>query len=170
MSDLHPEAAMGQPAHPVVRVLPAAPELAAAMAETGKVRARLAELCEEFGPSAQSGWSARVSLTVLNRYRADAGIDRLSRTPSNDREDTMLRYRRERDEAREQLATCRERNAAIATQSDAYRDQRDNLHNLTGTILREFAAHTGEIRAWAQEAGIDLDAEFAHVIAELEDD
>ena len=62
---------------------PAAPELAIAMAETAKLRADLASLCREFGPTAQTGWSARLSLTVLNRYRATAGLDRMSRTPSN---------------------------------------------------------------------------------------
>jgi len=79
-------------------------ELAAALAETRTVRDRYASLCREFGPSPQTGWFARISLTVLNRHRADAGLDRFTRTPSNDREDTMLRYRRERDEARAVVA------------------------------------------------------------------
>ena len=118
--EIFPEKPMGSPAVPVVRVLPAAPELAAAMAEAGKIRARLADLCDEFGPSAQSGWSARISLTVLNRYRADAGVGPLSRTPSNDREDTMLRYRRERDEARAELAKATEQLATAGRDADDY--------------------------------------------------
>jgi hypothetical protein len=87
-----------------------APELAAAMAETRAVRDGYARLCGEFGPSPQSGWSARVSLTTLNRHRESAGLEAFSRTESNSREDVTLRYRRERDEAREQLADA----AAIA--------------------------------------------------------
>jgi hypothetical protein len=82
----------------------AAPELAAAMAETRTVRDGYRQLCGEFGPSAQSGWSARISLTSLNRHRGRADLERFSRTESNQREDITLRYRRERDEAREQLA------------------------------------------------------------------
>ena len=80
-------------------------ELAAAMAETRVVREKYATLCEEFGPSPQSGMSARISMTVLGRHREAAGLPALPRTVlAAEREDTMLRYRRERDEAREQLA------------------------------------------------------------------
>lgn len=138
MSEIHPATPLGSPRSPrpgelipaaplslPVTVTPGqpptayvgvAPELAAAMQETSLVREKLADLCREFGPSPQSGWSARISLTVLNRYRDTAGLDRMSRTPSNNGEDTMLRYRRERDEAREQLtaAAGRERMAALA--------------------------------------------------------
>ena len=94
----------------------ASPELTAAMAETRVVRGKLADLCREFGPSPQTGWSARLSLTVLNRYRDAAGLDRMSRTPSNNGEDTLLRYRRQRDEARA------EREAAAATR-DVFRQR-----------------------------------------------
>lgn len=96
---------------------PASPELTAAMAETRIVREGYARLCEEFGPSAQSGMSARISMTVLGRHREAAGLPPLPRTVlAAEREDTTLRYRRERDEAREQLAAAagRERMAALA--------------------------------------------------------
>lgn len=81
-----------------------APELAAAMAETRLVRDGYRALCEEFGPSPQTGWSARISLTVLNRHLAKAGLWELPRAPRDDREDITLRYRRERDEARAVVA------------------------------------------------------------------
>jgi hypothetical protein len=78
----------------------AAPELAAAMRETRTVLAGYQELCGEFSPSPQSGWSARISLTVLNRHRLRAGLPELPRARGEDREDVTMRYRRERDEAR----------------------------------------------------------------------
>ena len=54
-----------------------APELAAAMRETAEVRDGYAKLCEEFSDSPQSGQSARISLTVLNRHRVRAGLEAL---------------------------------------------------------------------------------------------
>ena len=92
-----------------------APELAAAMAETRTVRDGYRQLCGEFGPSAQSGWSARISLTVLNRHLRAAGLAELPRTAaSGDREDVTMRYRRERDEARAVVAEM------IAQQQESY--------------------------------------------------
>jgi hypothetical protein len=85
----------------------ASPELTAAMAETRTVRYLLAALCTEFAPSPQSGYSARISRVVLNRYREAAELQPLKPGRDGDREDTLLRYRRERDEAREQLAEVR---------------------------------------------------------------
>lgn len=91
----------------------AAPELAAAMAETRQVRDGYASLCREFADSPQSGQSARISLTVLNRHRKAAGLASLRPAPSGDREDVTMRYRRERDEAREQAEQAElERNEA----------------------------------------------------------
>jgi hypothetical protein len=111
----------------------AAPELAAAMAETRAVRDGYQQLCGEFGPSAQSGWSARISLTSLNRHRGRAGLAELPRTAaSGDREDITMRYRRERDEAREQLADVRERAEEMELQRDEARWQRDKLRERLG--------------------------------------
>jgi hypothetical protein len=94
-----------------------APELAAAMAETRQVRDGYASLCKEFAPSPQAGWSARISLTVLNRHRTAAGLDGLSRTPSNNREDlseetatvveAMAAERARYRKALEAIAECR---------------------------------------------------------------
>jgi hypothetical protein len=111
----------------------AAPELAAAMAETRAVRDGYQQLCGEFGPSAQSGWSARISLTVLNRHRGRAGLAELPRTAaSGDREDITMRYRRERDEARAELADVRERAEEMELQRDEARWQRDKLRERPG--------------------------------------
>ena len=119
-----------------------APELAAAMAETRQVRDGYAALCGEFGPSAQSGWSARISLTVLNRHRAAAGLEAFSRTESNQREDITMRYRRERDEARVQLAdvqhaagewvreTVARETAGLAAERDAHKLRADHYEGL----------------------------------------
>lgn len=96
----------------------AAPELVAAMAETRQVRDGYQQLCREFGPSAQSGWSARVSLTVLNRHRVNAGLIAFARAESDQREDITMRYRRERDEAREVAAEM----LAHITSGDDYAD------------------------------------------------
>jgi len=82
---------------------PAAPELAAAMAETRDVRDGYAALCGEFSDSPQSGQSARISLTVLNRHRERAGLPPRSPAPAGEREDLTMRYRRERDELRAAL-------------------------------------------------------------------
>jgi hypothetical protein len=130
----------------------AAPELAAAMAETRAVRDGYQQLCGEFGPSAQSGWSARISLTVLNRHLRAAGLAELPRTAaSGDREDITLRYRRERDEAREQAEqTELERNEArdrlAATQA-----HRDRLNRELATLTRELNAKDREIQGAADE-------------------
>ena len=91
-----------------------APELAAAMAETRQVRDGYADLCQEFGPSPQSGMSARISLTVLNRHRVLAGLPELPRARGGDREDATMRYRRERDEARAERDRYRAALEAIA--------------------------------------------------------
>jgi len=80
-----------------------APELAAAMAETRDVRDGYAALCGEFSDSPQSGQSARISLTVLNRHRERAGLPPRSPAPAGEREDLTMRYRRERDELRAAL-------------------------------------------------------------------
>jgi hypothetical protein len=125
-----------------------APELAAAMAETRTVRADLARLCQEFGPSPRgwTGWSARISLTTLNQFRRAAGVGPLTRTPSNDREDTTMRYRRERDEAREQAEQmelerndarellARHKRAAAATHEELA-DQRDRARGMVDGAL-----------------------------------
>jgi hypothetical protein len=109
-----------------------APELAAAMAETRAVRDGYQALCGEFGPSAQSGWSARISLTVLNRHQVRAGLPELPRTRRDDAEDVTMRYRRERDEARAELADVRERAEEMELQRDEARWQRDKLRERLG--------------------------------------
>lgn len=43
----------------------------------------------------------------------------------------------------------------------------DAMRALVARLLDEFAGNIGEIRVYAQEAGIDLDAEFASELAEL---
>lgn len=86
-----------------------------------------------------------------------------------DREDMMSAYREgrdearrqlapkwdalaaERDAAREQLATCRERNAAIAVQLDQYRDERDRYRVALERIRRGGLSLT-ELAYIAQEA------------------
>lgn len=102
MSEVYPETPLGSPTSG--NAVPVAPELAAALAETRKVRGGYQELCEEFAPSPQSGMSARISLTALNRHRVRAGLPELPRARGEDREDVTMRYRRERDEARAENA------------------------------------------------------------------
>jgi hypothetical protein len=139
-------------------------ELTAAMAETRAVRDGYATLCKEFGPSPQSGWSARISLTVLNRHRVAAGLDGLSRTPSNNREDLMMRYRRERDEARAELDTSRElhrlsRLSAAGDESElrhihetlAIAYGREDLSEETATVVEAMAAERGRYRKALEE-------------------
>lgn len=79
--------------------------------------------------------------------------------------------------AEAELATCRERNAAIAAQSDQYRDQRDEAiagyidtadRDEYQLVIREMIAHwqyagtTREddelIAGWAQRAGLETQA------------
>ena len=122
-------------------------ELSEAMAETRAVRDGYQQLLGEFGPSMQSGMSARVSLTVLNRHRVLAGGPPLSRAEAiAEREDITMRYRRERDEAREQLATTQ----AIARM----------LQGLAAEILAELdqwelLVEDDKREEWRQRAGLE---------------
>jgi alkanesulfonate monooxygenase SsuD/methylene tetrahydromethanopterin reductase-like flavin-dependent oxidoreductase (luciferase family) len=80
-----------------------APELAAAMAETHAVRDGYARLCEEFSDSPQSGQSARISLTVLNRHRKAAGLKPRRPAPAGEHRDPFMQATEERDRLRELL-------------------------------------------------------------------
>jgi hypothetical protein len=139
------ERAWGDVAQAAIDAQPpsAAPELAAAMAETRAVRDGYQQLCGEFGPSAQSGWSARISLTVLNRHLRAAGLAELPRTAaSGDREDITMRYRRERDEYADLLVAGNAER--IALQRD-----RDKARKLVSVLERIAAAWTrGMYCAW----------------------
>ena len=68
----------------------AAPELAAAMAETRQVRDGYQGLCDYFGPSPQSGMSARISLTMLNRHRERAGLPPLRPREAQGKPDPLM--------------------------------------------------------------------------------
>lgn len=81
----------------------AAPELAAAMAETADVRDGYARLCGEFSDSPQSGQSARISLTVLNRHRVMAGLGPRRPSPAGERRDPYMQATEDRDRYRELL-------------------------------------------------------------------
>jgi hypothetical protein len=102
----------------------AAPELAAAMAETSQVRAGYARLCGEFSDHAQSGQSARIPLTVLNRHRVTAGLAALRPAPRGEKRDPYM-----------ELAASRDRNAAIAVQLDQYRNERDEAREQLAKAL-----------------------------------
>ena len=132
----------------------AAPELAAAMAETRAVRDGYQALCGEFGPSAQSGWSARISLTSLNRHLRAAGLAELPRTAaSGDREDITLRYRRQRDEAREQLAIA-------VTEARALRAlAAEIIGDLEHVVIHGDSAYVdrGMIADFRERAGLEAD-------------
>jgi hypothetical protein len=119
----------------------AAPELAAAMAETRAVRDGYQQLCGEFGPSAQSGWSARISLTSLNRHLARAGLAELPRSAASQR------------------AVRPPELGAVAYEAA----ETGALRELAAEILREVAEWTivGEdlarIAGWRKRAGLDGD-------------
>lgn len=97
----------------------AAPELAAAMAETRTVLDGYARLCGHFGPAAQSGMHARITFTQLARHRDLAGLPPLPRPARDDRDawtelgERAEQMEAERDEARGQLAACRAELAEI---------------------------------------------------------
>jgi hypothetical protein len=140
----------------------AAPELAAAMAETRTVRDGYQELCREFSPSAQSGMSARVSLTVLNRHRVKARLPLLATTViAATREDITLRYRRERDEAREQAEQMElERNEA--------RQLLANHKRAAARVHEELSAQLAEVRRIACQCGKDAVFVWRELLAYLE--
>ena len=140
----------------------AAPELAAAMAETRTVRDGYQELCREFSPSAQSGMSARVSLTVLNRHRVKARLPLLATTViAATREDITLRYRRERDEAREQAEQMElERNEA--------RQLLANHKRAAARVHEELSAQLAEVRRIACQCGKDAVFVWRELLACLE--
>lgn len=132
----------------------AAPELTAALAETRTIRDGYRGLCEEFAPSPQSGMSARISLTSLNRHLRAAGLAELPRTAaSGDREDITMRYRRERDEAREQLAVLR---ATVAEFTRVWSDLLPNLPDDYACHMKCAEANTAA--DLFQAAGADADA------------
>jgi hypothetical protein len=102
-----------------------APELAAAMGETREVRDGYASLCEEFGDHSQSGQSARISLTVLNRHRKAAGLPGRRPAPAGERRDPYMQLLEERDELRVMLSTLTDRAEAskviTGDEADEYR-------------------------------------------------
>jgi hypothetical protein len=102
-----------------------APELAAAMRETREVRDGYARLCGEFGDHSQSGQSARISLTVLNRHRKAAGLNARRPAPAGERRDPYMQLREERDELRVMLSTLTDRaeasKAITGDEADEYR-------------------------------------------------
>lgn len=76
----------------------AAPELSAAMAETRTIRDGYARLCQEFGPAWQSGQGARISLTVLNRHRVNAGMPPLGPREASGKPDMWDKQQAEIDQ------------------------------------------------------------------------
>jgi hypothetical protein len=118
-----------------LRAHAASPELSAAMAETRTVRESYARLCREFGPAAQTGMSARISLTALNRHHEAAGLPVLSPRDAKGQPDMWDRQqaeitsltaerdeaRAERDNAREQLESAQRKLRVQAKRDHAVR-------------------------------------------------
>lgn len=104
-------------------------ELAAAMAEARDVREGYGRLCEYFGPSPQSGMSARISLTMLNRHREQAGLPVLAPREAHTKPDTWDRQQAEIDQLRDQVAAYREllNEAGIADTTPAEDDKDGGL-------------------------------------------
>jgi len=137
-------------------------ELIAAWTALENVRDGYQELCREFSPSAQSGMSARVSLTVLNRHRVKARLPLLATTViAATREDITLRYRRERDEAREQAEQMElERNEA--------RQLLANHKRAAARVHEELSAQLAEVRRIACQCGKDAVFVWRELLAYLE--
>lgn len=58
--------------------------------------------------------------------------------------------------------------AALAAERDRLAGELERKRALIGRLIDEFAGNIGEIRVYAGELGIDIDAEFADVLAGLE--
>jgi len=185
MGEIFPEKPMGQPAHPVVRVLPAAPELAAAMAETRKVQIGYQQLCCEFGASPQSGWSARLGTGRLNWHRGNAGLPPVQPVPVSDRPDPLMRaladldrvteereqFRKERDRLRGDLDGRNEHIDALRAELAELEDRRSCTAADRGHLrdsLRDLSQQLSDLRDIAADKGLSQTARLQAIVACLE--